>query len=159
MLCPTCRADDTKVVDSRLAEEGSAIRRRRQCLTCADRFTTFERVDHAPLRVQKSTGENEPFERAKVVAGLAAATKGRGVGDDELDRMATQVEDALRLQGSEVSSAVVGLTVLGELRAVDDVSYLRFASVYKHFDTSADFHRELELMEKQAPVRSGGASG
>ena len=157
--CPTCRADDTKVVDSRLAEEGAAIRRRRQCLTCSDRFTTFERVDHAPLSVQKSTGDTQPFDRSKVVAGIAAATKGRDVSQDDLDRMAVRVEDALRLKGNEVTSAVVGLTVLDELRGVDDVSYLRFASVYKHFDAAADFHRELELMEKQAPHPGVGANG
>ena len=156
--CPTCRADDTKVVDSRVAEEGAAIRRRRQCLTCSDRFTTFERVDHAPLSVRKSTGEIQRFDRSKVVAGIAAATKGRGVSGIDLDRLATRIEDALRLKGSEVTSAVVGLTVLDELRTVDDVSYLRFASVYKHFDAAADFHRELELMEKQAPHPGGGAS-
>ena len=159
MQCPSCRADDTKVVDSRLAEEGAAIRRRRQCLTCSDRFTTFERVDHAPLRVQKSTGETEPFERSKVVAGIAAATKGRDVSDTALDLMATRVEDAIRLKGNDVTSAVVGLAVLDELRAVDDVSYLRFASVYKHFDAATDFHRELELMEKEAPRRGVGANG
>lgn len=159
VLCPTCRADDTKVVDSRLAEEGAAIRRRRQCLTCSDRFTTFERVDHAPLSVRKSTGETEPFDRSKVVAGIAAATKGRGVSEADLASMATRVEDALRLKGNEVTSAVVGLAVLDELRAVDDVSYLRFASVYKHFDAAADFHRELELMEKQAPQPGVGANG
>lgn len=159
VLCPTCRADDTKVVDSRLAEEGAAIRRRRQCLTCSDRFTTFERVDHAPLSVRKSTEEAEPFDRSKVVAGIAAATKGRGVSEADLASMATRVEDALRLKGNEVTSAVVGLAVLDELRAVDDVSYLRFASVYKHFDAAADFHRELELMEKQAPQPGVGANG
>jgi len=157
--CPSCRADDTKVVDSRLAQEGAAIRRRRQCLTCADRFTTFERVDHAALSVHKSTGETQPFDRSKVVAGIAAATKGRGVSESDLDRIATRVEDALRLKGNEVTSAVVGLAVLDELRSVDDVSYLRFASVYKHFDAAADFHRELELMEKQAPHPGVGANG
>ena len=157
MQCPACQADDSKVVDSRVAEDGAAIRRRRQCLTCAQRFTTFERVDHAPLRVVKSSGEVEPFERTKVVAGLAAATKGRDVSTEALERMATRVEDVVRLNGNEVSTAVVGLTVLDELRLVDDVSYLRFASVYKHFDAAADFHRELELMEKTAP--RAGASG
>jgi transcriptional repressor NrdR len=149
--CPSCRDDDSKVVDSRVAEDGTAIRRRRQCLSCSHRFTTFERVDHAPLTVLKSSGEVVPFQRAKVVAGLAAATKGRGVSDEALEQMATRVEDIVRLNGSEVSTAVVGLTVLDELRLVDDVSYLRFASVYKHFDAAADFHRELELMEKSAP--------
>ncbi|MFK8026026.1 MAG: transcriptional regulator NrdR [Ilumatobacter sp.] len=148
MLCPTCRADDTKVVDSRLAEEGGAIRRRRQCVSCSSRFTTFERVDHAPLTVRKSTGAVEPFDRSKVAAGIAAATKGRGLSAERLDEIAVRVEDAVRLKGSEVSSAQVGVAVLDELRGVDDVSYLRFASVYKHFDAAADFHRELELMEK-----------
>ena len=157
MQCPACQADDSKVVDSRVAEDGAAIRRRRQCLTCSQRFTTFERVDHAPLKVVKSSGEVVAFERAKVVSGLAAATKGRDVSDEVLERMATRVEDVVRLSGSEVSTAVVGLTVLDELRLVDDVSYLRFASVYKHFDAAADFHRELELMEKTAP--RAGASG
>lgn len=146
-------------MDSRLAEDGTAIRRRRECLTCSDRFTTFERVDHAPLRVHKTTGETQPFDRSKLVAGIAAATKGRQVSDEDLDRMATRVEDVLRLQGNEVTSAIVGLAVLDELRAVDDVSYLRFASVYKHFDAAADFHRELELMEKQALRPGVGANG
>ena len=149
--CPSCRVDDSKVVDSRLAEDGTAIRRRRECLGCSHRFTTFERVDHAPLTVLKSSGHVVRFDRSKVVAGLAAATKGRGVSAVELEQMATRVEDIVRLKGSEVSTAVIGLTVLDELRSVDDVSYLRFASVYKHFDAAADFHRELELMEKSAP--------
>lgn len=151
MECPSCHADESRVVDSRVAEEGTAIRRRRQCLGCSHRFTTFERVDHAPLTVVKSSGAVVPFDRTKVVAGLAAATKGRRVSAETLEKMATHVEDVVRLNGSEVSTAVIGLTVLDELRGVDDVSYLRFASVYKHFDAAADFHRELELMEKSAP--------
>ena len=155
--CPSCRADDSRVVDSRVAEEGAATRRRRQCTSCAHRFTTYERVDHAPLTVQKSTGETEPFDRSKVVSGLAAATKGRNVSDETLQQMANRVEDAMRLAGADVATAVIGLKVLEELRAVDDVSYLRFASVYKHFDAAADFHRELELMEKTSLV--DGASG
>ena len=113
------------------------------------------RVDHAPLTVVKSTGETQPFDRSKLVAGLAAATKGRGVDQEQLDAMATLVEDAARLQGNEVTSAHVGVVVLDQLRAVDDVSYLRFASVYKHFDAAADFHRELELMEKSGVESSG----
>jgi transcriptional repressor NrdR len=145
------------VVDSRTAEEGMATRRRRQCVSCAHRFTTYERVDHVPLTVVKSTGDVQPFDRTKVIAGLVAATKGRGVTPDVLEQIATRVEDAARLKGSEVTSAIVGLAVLDELRSVDDVSYLRFASVYKDFDAAADFHRELELMEKTSLV--GGASG
>lgn len=151
--CPTCRADDTKVVDSRVAEESTAIRRRRQCLSCSHRFTTFERVDHVPLTVVKSHGGREPFDRRKLISGLESATKGRSVSAEALEDLAIAVEDSLRLQGSEVSSANVGLAVLRQLRDVDEVAYLRFASVYKNFDAAADFHRELELLEK-APVSS-----
>jgi len=150
VFCPSCRADDTKVVDSRVAEEGTAIRRRRQCLSCAHRFTTFERVDHAQLTVEKSSGVREPFDRMKLIGGLAAATKGRGVPDHVLQEIAIGVEDSMRLLGSTVTSANIGVAVLDELRSVDDVSYLRFASVYKNFDAASDFHRELELLEKSA---------
>lgn len=150
MFCPSCRAVDTKVVDSRVAEEGSAIRRRRQCLACAHRFTTFERVDHAPLTVEKSNGDAEPFDRAKLIGGLAAATKGRNVTDTRLEEIALRVEDSVRLLGSTVTSANIGVAVLDELRSVDEVAYLRFASVYKNFDAASDFHRELQLLEKSA---------
>ena len=150
MHCPVCRVDDTKVVDSRLAEEGGAVRRRRQCRACSHRFTTFERIDEVPLVVVKSNGRTEPFERAKIVAGIAAATKGRGIDADVLEAVAEAIEDAVRLQGSQVTSAQIGVTVLDRLRSIDEVAYLRFASVYKNFDAAADFHRELELLSKGA---------
>jgi len=150
VFCPSCRADDTKVVDSRLAEEGSAIRRRRQCLACAQRFTTYERVDHALLTVVKSHGGQEPFDRKKLIGGIAAATKGRNVSEARLEALAMAVEDSMRLLGSTVTSASIGLAVLDQLRLVDEVAYLRFASVYKDFDAASDFHRELELLEKSA---------
>ena len=148
MHCPACRADDTKVVDSRLAEEGAAVRRRRHCLSCAHRFTTFERVDEVPLVVLKSDGRVEPFDRAKIVAGILAATKGRHLDPSLAEQIAEAVEDGVRLQGSEVTSAQLGLAVLDRLRTVDEVAYLRFASVYKNFDAAADFHREIELLTK-----------
>ena len=146
--CPVCRADDTKVVDSRLAEEGSAVRRRRHCLSCAHRFTTFERVDEVPLVVVKGDGRSQPFDRAKIVAGIAAATKGRNVDAGLIEHVAETIEDAVRLQGSEVTSAQIGVAVLDRLRTIDEVAYLRFASVYKNFDAAADFHREIELLSK-----------
>ncbi len=133
-----------------MAEESTAIRRRRECLSCAVRFTTFERVDHVPLVVVKSHGGKEPFDRKKVVGGLVAATTGRSATNEVLEALACRVEDSMRLQGSEVSSSDVGLAVLDELRTVDEVAYLRFASVYKNFGGAADFHRELELLEKSA---------
>ena len=150
MHCPVCHADDTKVVDSRLAEEGAAVRRRRHCLSCSHRFTTFERVDEVPLTVAKSDGRSEPFDRGKIVAGILAATKGRNVDAGVVQQVAESIEDGVRLQGSEVSSAQIGLAVLDHLRTIDEVAYLRFASVYKNFDAAADFHREIELLTKGA---------
>jgi len=148
--CPVCHADDTKVVDSRLAEEGAAVRRRRQCPSCGHRFTTFERVDEVPLAVVKSDGRREPYARAKIVAGVLAATKGRHLDADVAEQLAEAVEDEMRLQGSEVTSNRIGLAVLERLRTLDEVAYLRFASVYKNFDAAADFHREIELLTKAA---------
>jgi transcriptional repressor NrdR len=148
--CPVCHADDTKVVDSRLAAEGSAVRRRRHCPSCGHRFTTYERVDEVPLVVAKSDGRSEPFDRAKIVAGIAAATKGRHVDPARIEHVAEEIEDGVRLQGSEVSSGQIGLAVLDHLRTIDEVAYLRFASVYKNFDAAADFHREIELLSKAA---------
>jgi len=148
MHCPSCSADDTKVIDSRTADDGGAIRRRRLCLSCRHRFTTYERVEEVPLMVIKRSGHRLPFERQKVVDGVRSAAKGRPVTADQLDALANAVEDALRLEGGDVSSAQVGLLVLDELRLVDEVAYLRFASVYKGFDGVADFQRELRLLAK-----------
>lgn len=148
MHCPSCHTDDTKVVDSRLAEEGAAVRRRRQCLSCSYRFTTFERVEEVPLVVVKSDGRTQPFDRDKIVGGVHAAVKGRSVTDEQIQQLAIDVEDELRLGGGDVSTARIGLAVLDRLRVLDEVAYLRFASVYKNFDAAADFHRELELLSK-----------
>jgi len=152
MRCPTCASLDDKVVDSRLADEGVAIRRRRECLGCGRRFTTFERVEEVGLVVVKRSGVREPFRRAKVVAGVAAAAKNRPVGAEQLEGLAADVEEALRLEGSEASSARVGAIVLERLRALDEVAYVRFASVYKGFDDPGDFEREvLALTQVELP--------
>lgn len=139
---------DTKVVDSRLAEEGAAVRRRRQCLECSHRFTTYERIDEVPLVVVKSDGSRQPFDRDKIVSGVTAATKGRQVDLVQIESLALAVEDEVRLNGAEVSSSRIGLAVLDRLRILDEVAYLRFASVYKDFDAAADFQSELELLGK-----------
>ncbi len=141
------------MVDSRTAQDGAAIRRRRLCLSCGYRFTTFERMEEVPLVVTKRSGQREPFDRAKLVAGVRAAAKGRPVGDDALDNLANDVEDAMRLDGPEVTSAHVGVAVLDALRHLDEVAYLRFASVYKGFDDAADFERELTLLAKGTPPK------
>ena len=154
MRCPICSSVDDKVVDSRLADDGGAIRRRRECLECGRRFTTFERVEEAPLVVVKRSGHREPFDRAKVVAGLRAACKNRPIGDEQLEALGTEVEEALRLEGTELTSQQIGLTVLDRLRHLDEVAYVRFASVYKGFDDPSDFEREIGLLTKDSEPKA-----
>jgi transcriptional repressor NrdR len=154
--CPWCSVDDDRVVDSRLADEGASIRRRRECLSCGRRFTTFERVDELPLWVVKRSGDREPFDRSKIVAGVRSATKNRPVTEDEMTELAQQVEDALRERGNEPSSQQVGLAVLEHLKALDDVAYVRFASVYKGFEDAGDFEREVGLLAKTTEPKQRG---
>jgi transcriptional repressor NrdR len=148
MRCPRCRADDTKVIDSRESDEGAAIRRRRSCAQCNHRFTTYERLETAPLVITKSSGGRQPFDRAKITAGVAAAGKGRPITSEQIEHLAEEVEEELRLVSGDVTSAMVGRAVLDRLRNLDEVVYLRFASVYKGFDAAADFQRELVLLKK-----------
>jgi len=148
--CPSCSFDDTKVIDSRLSEEGGAIRRRRSCTQCRYRFTTYERLEEAALNVVKRGGGKQPFDRLKMMAGIQAAVKGRPVSDEMIMEIAERIEDALRLEGGDVTSNQVGHAVLEQLRLIDEVAYMRFASVYKNFDDAADFKRELALLEKHA---------
>ncbi|MFC8045633.1 transcriptional regulator NrdR [Nocardia sp. NPDC057353] len=150
MHCPYCRHPDSRVVDSREAEEGSAIRRRRSCPQCGRRFTT---VETAILSVVKRSGVTEPFSREKVIRGVRRACQGREVDDDALNLLAQQVEDAVRAKGSpEVPSHEVGLAILGPLRDLDEVAYLRFASVYRSFTSAADFEREITQMRAARAV-------
>jgi transcriptional repressor NrdR len=146
--CPWCSVDDDRVVDSRLADDGAAIRRRRECLGCGRRFTTFERVEEVPLWVLKRSGDREPFDRGKVIAGVRAASKNRPVSGEEMAALAQRVEDALRERGPEPTSQQVGLAVLDQLKALDEVAYVRFASVYKGFEDLGDFEREVGLLAK-----------
>jgi len=156
MRCPWCSVDDDRVVDSRLADEGVAIRRRRECLSCGRRFTTFERVDELPLWVVKRSGDREPFDRAKIVTGVRAATKNRPVTEDQMLELAQRVEDALRERSNEPTSQQVGLTVLEQLKTLDDVAYVRFASVYKGFEDAGDFEREVGLLSKTTEPKQRG---
>lgn len=151
MRCPFCRSLDDKVVDSRLAEEGGAIRRRRECLGCGRRYTTFERIEGLPLVVRKRSGIAEPFDRAKLQAGIERAATGR-IDDDIVVRMVDEIEEEVRDRGAEVTSDQIGVAVLERLRALDAVAYLRFASVYKGFEGLEDFEREVvELQKTTAP--------
>ncbi len=149
--CPYCQTDNDKVVDSRAADSGGAIRRRRECLACAQRFTTYERVEEVVVWVRKRGGTIEPFDGLKLVAGIERAASGR-IAVDAVHEIVNQVESHLRSLGSEVASDVIGVAVLEQLRGVDQVAYLRFASVYKGFEDAADFARELgELNKLTAP--------
>ena len=153
MRCPWCGHPDDKVVDSRTAEDGGAVRRRRECLRCGRRFTTFERVVEVGLSVVKRDGAREPFDRAKVASGVGKAIKNRPVTPEQVDELAARVEEKLRRRGPLVTSQEVGLEVLGQLRRLDDVAYLRFASVYKDFQELTDFERELGiLLPKREPA-------
>jgi len=148
--------DDDRVVDSRLSEEGVSIRRRRECLSCGRRFTTFERVEEQPVWVVKRSGQREPFDRSKMVAGVRAACKNRPVTTEAMEELAQQVEEDLRIESGEPTSQQLGVAVLERLKALDDVAYLRFASVYKGFEDVGDFQREVGLLTKTTePKRHG----
>jgi transcriptional repressor NrdR len=141
MRCPFCHNADSRVIDSREADEGATTRRRRACPACGRRFTT---VEEAVLAVVKRSGVSEPFNRTKVVAGVRRACQGRPVDEDQLQQLAQQVEDAIRATGaSEIPSHEVGLAILRPLRELDEVAYLRFASVYRAFTSLEDFEKEI----------------
>ena len=144
MYCPFCRNPDSRVIDSRTADEGTAIRRRRSCPACGRRFTTQESVI---LMVAKRSGATEPFIREKIVNGVRRACQGRPVTEDQLAILAQQVEETIRSSGcAEVPSHEVGLAILGPLRELDEVAYLRFASVYRGFESHADFEEEIAAL-------------
>jgi transcriptional repressor NrdR len=146
--CPFCSADDDRVVDSRLAEDGVAIRRRRECANCSQRYTTFERIEEIVLFVVKRSGEREPFAREKILRGVRSAAKNRPVDDAVLATVVTTVEESMRLLNRDVTSEEVGMATLEALREVDDVVYVRFASVYKGFEGTEDFAREIGMLVK-----------
>jgi transcriptional repressor NrdR len=158
MRCPYCDTLEDKVVDSRLAEDARTIRRRRECLACGRRYTTFERAEETPLLVVKRNGAEEPFDRQKIVDGLISACKNRPVTLAAVETFAEEVEEAMRASGVRpVPTSEVGREVLERLRELDDVAYLRFASVYKDFQELTDFERELgQLLKKLPPKSSGG---
>ena len=148
MRCPYCSEHSDKVVDSRTAADGGAIRRRRECRSCGRRYTTYERLEPISLVVRKRSGATQPFERAKLARGIAQATAGRAVASHAVETMADELAEWAQNQGVEVTSDALGLAVLERLRPLDPVSYLRFASVYKQFDDLADFEAEVVELQK-----------
>ncbi|HEY5112112.1 MAG TPA: transcriptional regulator NrdR [Acidimicrobiales bacterium] len=156
MRCPFCSADDDRVVDSRLAEDGVAIRRRRECANCAQRYTTFERIEEIGLYVIKRSGEREPFAREKIMSGVRSAAKNRPVDDDVLEGVVVVVEESMRLLNRDVTSEEIGMATLEALREIDDVAYVRFASVYKGFEGTEDFAREIGMLVKTTAPKHRG---
>ena len=149
MRCPYCRHPDSRVVDSREADDGQLIRRRRSCPECGKRFTT---VEEAVLAVVKRSGVTEPFSRTKIIAGVRKACQGRPVDEDSIALLAQRVEETVRARGAaEMPSHEVGLAILAPLRELDEVAYLRFASVYRSFDSLDDFEREIASL-RAAPT-------
>lgn len=150
MRCPRCGFEDSKVVDSRPGREGGTIRRRRECLACSGRFTTYERVEVMLPQVVKRDGRREPFERDKIAAGLGIACRKRPIPVEQLDALMDRVERRLSEKNErEVSASVIGDLVLDELRDVDDVAYLRFASVYLSFESLDEFVAEAARVDRQ----------
>ena len=153
MHCPHCRHNDTRVLDSRVSDDGGQIRRRRSCQECGKRFSTVELMQ---LTILKRSGATEPFNRDKAIHGVRKACKGRPVTEDQLACLGQEVETALRATGSaEIPAHQVGLAILEPLRMLDEVAYLRFASVYKSFDSASDFVEEIRAMHAERPVLTG----
>jgi transcriptional repressor NrdR len=150
MRCPWCGHEDDKVIDSRPADGGESVRRRRQCLSCRRRYTTFERVEELGLTVVKRNGTFEPYDRVKVLSGISKAVANRPVTDEQVAAVVARIEDRLRRRGPRVTSERVGIEILGQLAKLDEVAYLRFASVYKDFQAPSDFARELGMLRKKS---------
>lgn len=156
MHCPFCRHGDSRVVDSRSTDDGAAIRRRRQCPRCGRRFST---VETASLTVVKRSGATEPFSRNKIVSGVRKACQGRPVGEDDLALLAQRVEEQIRGTGvAEIDAHEVGLAILPPLRELDEVAYLRFASVYQSFESLEDFEAAIALLRAE-PSSAATTSG
>jgi transcriptional repressor NrdR len=147
MKCPSCQTDNDRVTDSRISQDRFAIRRRRECLTCKRRFTTYERIERAVVKVIKKDGSREPFDRNKIKHGLEKACEKRPISEDRLEAIVSEVENDIESKfESEVESRYLGELVMGHLRQLDQVAYVRFASVYRQFQDVQDFLSELKTM-------------
>lgn len=154
MYCPFCRHPDSRVIDSRTSDDGLSIRRRRQCPECTRRFSTLET---ASLSVIKRSGVTEPFSREKIAAGVKKACQGRPVTDQDLAQLAQKVEETIRQTGSsQVDANDIGLSILDPLRELDEVAYLRFASVYQAFENLEDFEEAIGLLRENTPIFEDG---
>lgn len=151
MHCPFCSAEDTKVIDSRLVANGDQVRRRRECLSCSERFTTYEVAELMMPKIIKHNGNREPFDEDKLRSGILRALEKRPVSVEQIEASITQIKHALQATGErEVKSRVVGELVMDALRGLDDVAYVRFASVYRSFQDLAEFQAEIARMQERA---------
>jgi transcriptional repressor NrdR len=149
MKCPYCHHKESKVVDSRYTEEHTVIRRRRECLDCEERFTTYERIEDSPLRIVKKNGEREFFNRNKIMSGLLKACEKRPVAKEQLEEMVTDIKREIKNNmDQEISSKFIGEMVMNRLKDIDEVAYVRFASVYRQFKDVNKFKQELERLLK-----------
>ncbi len=152
MKCPFCTCEEDKVVDSRASREGKAIRRRRECLSCGQRFTTYEYVETIPLTIVKADGRREPYHRQKILSGLHMACKKRPISTETIDDMVDQIENQIQgMAEGEISSKHIGELAMKALYPVDEVAYIRFASVYRKFQEIKEFLSEISVMQKSVP--------
>ncbi|MGH7455893.1 MAG: transcriptional regulator NrdR [bacterium] len=150
MRCPFCEYEDSKVIDSRSSSEGRVVRRRRECLKCERRFTTKEYVEETPLMVVKNDGRREPFDREKILRGVQVACSKRSISMETINRLVEKIESALRDNNrDEVSSRQIGQQIMAHLREIDEVAYVRFASVYRKFQAKEEFLEELKGLEEK----------
>ncbi|MCK5259648.1 MAG: transcriptional repressor NrdR [Candidatus Omnitrophica bacterium] len=154
MKCPSCQYNETKVVDSRLNGDGTSIRRRRECLKCEKRFTTYEYVEHVPLMVVKRDGRRQPFDREKIIAGIVKACEKRPVSIDKIEAITGEIERTIQKKyDREVEAKALGEIIMGKLGMIDEVAYVRFASVYRQFRDVNQFMNELKLMLDKEKIK------
>ncbi len=160
MRCPFCKKDNDKVIDTRPSEDGSAIRRRRECLGCGKRFTTHERLEEMPVRVIKKNGRREPFDRAKILSGVMRAVEKRSISLEETEQLVDSIErEVLERADREIATRDIGELVMERLRARDEVAYVRFASVYREYQALEEFIQEISTITPAGgPSRRAGGS-
>jgi transcriptional repressor NrdR len=158
MKCPYCQFLEDKVLDSRVVRDGEAIKRRRECLQCGRRFTTYEHIEERRVMVVKKDGRREPFDRQKILRGLELACRKRPVSMEALERVSEEIERALYDRGeNEVQSVMIGERIIEALRNLDPVAYVRFASVYRDFQDITQFHELLDVLRSESRARRGGS--
>lgn len=154
MKCPFCGYEQDRVVDSRSSKEGRAVRRRRECLKCSERFTTYEYIENFPLTIVKNDQRREPYDRQKLLQGIMAACKKRPISMKKIESIVDRIEDEIdKLSKSEIESYEIGQRVMNELHKLDDVAYVRFASVYRKFKDPDDFVSEVKSLDSKTSQR------